>query len=280
MALVINIKNAVWNKTRLKNKGGDEVTDDRKKIIVKIQKLLALGDTNKNTSKEEAKAALEMARDCMDRHNLSMSEVEVAGIKDGNISHILIDKAWRIMKWEKLLAKTVCIVCGTDVIIQAVTKHKAKLMFVGMKKDVSFSMDLFYMFAASIKSQALKRFPKVKKKESVPDPILDPFGFALYRRQVEKPIVGQTKLRNDYLYCFSVYLMLAAIEQKTRNEVVYSRCKALVTVKKNEIEKYIKNELKPDGEDKVEKVVCKMARLLARKDATKFDLQNKKKIGG
>lgn len=66
--------------------------NNKEKILDKIKGLLALGDTNRNDSEEEAKAAMLKAQQLMAKYDISAEEVE--GENEEQYSHEMCEHKW------------------------------------------------------------------------------------------------------------------------------------------------------------------------------------------
>lgn len=254
---------------------------EKESIIKKIQKLLALGNADKNSSKEEAAVALKMAQDYMDKHNLSMSEVEIKNSGFENMTTCVTGERRRLQVWEKLLAQVVAIVCDTEEFVQGHSGRQT-VMFVGMKKDVEFSVSLFGVFRKQMKLDAIKHFPVKEGPAQWRQRKVDILNVMFSRVPYKPPKYKYKKLRNDYLYALNVFVGEVATRQKAYGVTEYSNSRSLVIVKKDKVDEYIKEKIvfNIKKEPKRKKEISPEAIRLAREDSANFDLHNKEKLEG
>ena len=72
-------------------------------VIRKVQKLLNLGNTNKNSFEHEADAALTMANKLMEENNLTMSDVKVKELEAEGAKDIKAEMRRNCVPWERML---------------------------------------------------------------------------------------------------------------------------------------------------------------------------------
>lgn len=121
------------------------------KLISKIQKLLALAN-HPGTSEEEAAVAMTMAQNLLAEHNLTMSQVEEAGVSEGRTTETVARSA--LYEYHRDLMRTLCEVnfctywtawdhrvvgSGRNSRVQKFAKH----CLVGRKSNVTTALMLF-----------------------------------------------------------------------------------------------------------------------------------------
>lgn len=174
------------------------------KVIDKIQKLLALGSNNGNEA--EANSAMRKAAEIAEANNLSLSDVspkgEVSNINKQGL--VMGDKSSSM--WTYQLANVIGRTCDTFPIVD---KMKGQIIFVGTKGDLD--MALWYFNLIRIRTlMSSKQFKSVKERNS--------FGVGVVSKISDR-------LREMY--------------SKVQEEIRTETTKALVLVKKEEVEKAV-----------------------------------------
>lgn len=118
-----------------------EVSDEKKaKLIEKIRKMLALSNSDRNPSQEEAMAAALQAQKLMAKYNIHEDEVTLEEIKEGDITSIFTEQKHNshLMAWRKSLASIVarnfrckCYTSGQDVV------------FRGYREDAEIALEVY-----------------------------------------------------------------------------------------------------------------------------------------
>lgn len=125
-------------------------------IISKIQKLINLSDSNRNSNIGEASTALEMAHKLLRKHQISMSQV-LEFDSQGNVNtdclelreEIAVKYAANILpKWMELIIKSVNRITQTKTLIKRTARVDSSygnltIVFVGDVVDVTASIELF-----------------------------------------------------------------------------------------------------------------------------------------
>ena len=142
---------------------------DREKLIERIKALMALGDTSRNNSEAEAATAIKKMQELLQKHNLDISEVQMAD--DKKVGEEIVDEVaveWRkssLSTWENSLCALVGIACETNPYLsqQYVRGTKSgrifKFHFIGTPWDVAISKEMFKYLHSTIKKLSVRNFP-------------------------------------------------------------------------------------------------------------------------
>lgn len=143
-------------------------------VISKIQKLLNLSDTNRNSNIGEAESALAMAHKLLSKHHLSMSQIMAldesgstnSGFFELNELEVCNYVANILPLWLKNLIETINMVTDTRALIKRSPRPGSsygtlKIVFVGDVVDVTTAKNLFDFLketVSSLSSSHAKKF--------------------------------------------------------------------------------------------------------------------------
>lgn len=129
---------------------------DRNNIIDKVQALLSK-TVKQGATEEEAASALAMAQKLLAKHNLSMTEVEVASKEASEIvQDMVMAKTEGSMQWIVQLASAISEVTYTRVLRGSAYDYKVPIYFVGRKYNAEAAKEMFGWVAPQINGMAKK----------------------------------------------------------------------------------------------------------------------------
>lgn len=193
---------------------------EKLKIVDKIQKLLALGDENKNPNEGEVQTALEFAKRLMIEHDISMSDVE---IKEALIIEVDTKiKPWYGV-WERTLLHVIDLTCDTTHFITRRYKRMSAT-FIGYEIDVAVACQLFNDLRVILK--AIAKDAKKDSKNEINS--FDEFHRESYLRGASYRLRERAKkIKEEKNYDL--------------NDEKQNKYNALVVVKDKEVSKYFEN---------------------------------------
>lgn len=146
------------------NNGVDE------SVLRKIKKALALADSAKNPSSEEAQTAMLKAQELMAKYGVSVSDIKDVNTNPANavkkeVSHSAVQPESEKNAWWK---KSLSLVIADNFRCYAYTTRYGagytKISFMGVKEDVELAVEVFNYAVEIIEYQA-RKYRKDRKKE-------------------------------------------------------------------------------------------------------------------
>lgn len=127
-------------------------------IVEKIRKCLALGDSERNSNENEVETALKMARQLMDRHNLSMADVaERDGQVAGKIGEVRTEERSGAPNWEYDLTSVLDHLFGVSSFVSVgYPRYKQRVVFVGYESDVALANEVYKLLKLELSRMGLR----------------------------------------------------------------------------------------------------------------------------
>jgi len=197
------------------------------KTIEKIQKLLSLSLDESNEN--EARLAAKMAGEMMAKYQISMDKV----MTDKQASIWEKAEDGKNTLWEPALATSVARVFDAEIVVQPIARTRSKLIFVGSKKDVDYSIHYFTYLRNKLEAEA-----KIAVKLVTGD---------------------EAEIKNDY--CQGMVIIIAerlADMYTKKNEYIQENCPestALAKLKNEQLESYLKAKYDQAEEQKPEDMI-------------------------
>jgi len=133
--------------------------NERDRIIDTIKKCLALGDRDKNPHEGEVENALRMAKNLMDKHNLSMADVaEKEGDSFGNIKEESMKERAGAPRWEYELPWVCDALFNTKHFsrINPYRTERRAVVFVGYETDVTLAVEVYKLLKLELMQMGLR----------------------------------------------------------------------------------------------------------------------------
>ena len=129
-----------------------QANPQRAKIIETIRRCMSLGSNGSGTTQHEAETAMMMARKLMDKHNLSMSDVDFkkeveTGAKEVKVKH----SRFQFDAYEKMLAGLVDLIFDTEHFYRYGGIDKAQIVFVGVGLDPEVAGESYSILLEAIR---------------------------------------------------------------------------------------------------------------------------------
>lgn len=122
---------------------------DKESIIQKIRKLLALAEGN--TNEHEREVAMRFAMDLLDKHNLSVAQLETKAL-DSSVS--AVEGNFKMERWIKHVLDAACTLYYTDYY----TTVRKTVMFVGTPENIAVTIDVAEWLIESIRKESNKLY--------------------------------------------------------------------------------------------------------------------------
>lgn len=189
------------------------ISEEKKRELVdRVMKLLALGDEEKNSNPHERETAQRMAAKLMAEYSLDFVDLKKNAKRDENVfARFDVEGAEEVkVNWEFCLSGAVAKVFDCTVIGKS--DNVWKLCFMGTKSDLEIAVFFFKYLRRTVGVMSERR----------------------YRLQ-----------REQANYAFGMVLTLQErLEElfKKREEFIPSDCKALMVIKKDDLQKFVKQE--------------------------------------
>jgi len=210
--------------SNIEKKEGRVIVDEKRKLIERVKKLLALGDPSRNDCEAEVQAAIKAAKRIMAEHGLSMAEVSELEAGQGlQIGYVEVVTS-RLQEWEHLLTKVIENICGISALAgkEQSDPRKKTIIFCGTESDVSVGREMYLILRKIIRENGRRKFPPKK--------------------------VGFSALRS---YCegFAYTLLIRSEEEvQFENKKDSQKWGIVLADKKNRIESWVRQKLKPRQE--------------------------------
>lgn len=200
-------------------------------IISKIMKLMELGNEEKNTNAHERESASRMAAKLMADYSIDFIDLKNNKIKDNDpFVTITIDgSAEQRVDFEGSLAHNIAKAFDCKMVNQTGYDHIWRLIFVGSKHDLEIAVYFFKFLRRTLYAMSSLNVTRESLKQANP---------YLGRKITEKYI--EEARRN---YCFGLVQTISErLEElyKKKEEFIPSDCRALVVVRKSDLEDYLK----------------------------------------
>jgi hypothetical protein len=196
------------------------------KIIAKIQKLLALGQSD---NEHEAQLAMQRANDLMEKHQLSMSQIDVDKLDSTGITEedYTVEGQKMKLKWIQTLASAAACMFDGQVLVNR-RLHGTSFTFVGFPDDIEMMKALFEHLYASWHTIVAKDLLNAKSEHELGD----------WRPWAPKDTMS-FKAGHGVSYATTVYWRADELV-KSRKEKVWTEgtCTALVMVKDAALAEY------------------------------------------
>lgn len=127
-------------------------------VLEKIKKLLALADTQKNSSDKEAMVALEMAQKLMAKHDVAASDLEELTRDESDVIHIACEHKWDA-GYRKPLASIISKNYRCKCYVQGST-----IMFIGVREDAMVAKVAFEFAYKFIMRRGNQEYEKARKE--------------------------------------------------------------------------------------------------------------------
>ena len=216
----------------------------RKKIIDRIQKILALG--NSTSFEEDAQTAFKIAKGLMTSYGLDMSEVDIKEEIENNIIEEQTEGKGKLFNWQKITASAIGNLCDTTLLIIRKNK-KTGFKFIGFKQDVKLAINLYNLLIVTMKNSANKNY------SSKTD-------------------------RNSYLLGMADILCDRAVIENLLAKEVKQNYGALIIVKEKEINKFLQENYGNLKTAKLKTKINQEAYNKGKEDGRNIDLGKRKKI--
>jgi len=152
--------------------------DNLDKIITKLQKILNIGDSNKNNSLEEVNSAMLLANKLLKKHGLSMADIMTKEeISDGSNYSIMEGSASKF-KCSKIPGWMTMLVSATNSLTDTRSIYISKkpkgsnygeidIIFVGIETDVQIAIELFNFLRTTVNKLSSAHKTEVKGNHTV-----------------------------------------------------------------------------------------------------------------
>lgn len=207
--------------------------DKKEAIITKIMKLMELGNEEKNSNAHEREAAMKMAAKLMADYAIDFVDLKNNKPKDDAFITLDVEGSSEIkVDYEAQLANAIAYAFDCKLVNSYDYKEFQriwKLVFLGSKHDIEIVVYFFKFLRRTLGVMATKNVTKESIKAS------DPYK----ARRITTQYIEQAR-RN---YCFG---MVRTIDERLkelyakREEFVPSDCKALMVVKKDDLDKFMR----------------------------------------
>ncbi len=186
--------------------------EKKREMIDRVMKLLALGDADKNNNPHERETAQRMAAKLMAEFSIDFVDLKANAKKDENVfARFDVEGAEGIkVNWEFSLAGAVAKVFDSKVI--GSHQQSWQLCFMGTKSDLEISIFFFKYLRRTVGVMSERRYPHIQE-------------------------------RNNYAFGMVITLQERLEELfAKREEFIPSDCKALMVIKKDDLQKYVKEQ--------------------------------------
>lgn len=166
--------------------------DERKAMIERVKKLLALGDKERNPSEAEAEAAFRRAQQLIEKHGLQLDELEFA--EDPNLLDAKRFKRFDftfgkkiVFQWERTLAQAVARATGTRVVLSWKDRLQVAA-FVAHENDGDIALAMYASIlsvAKSVQRQWLAERRGISGFSKLANDFLDGFSYAIWKRAAD-----------------------------------------------------------------------------------------------
>lgn len=146
----------------------DTSEEDREKVLAKVQKLLALADTDRNSSEAEAIAASVAAQKLLAKHNMSMADLDKERREE--IDRVYADVDSKRFKWSLgcAVAESYCCKCYAC--------GKTTIVFYGYKSDALIARRVFQYLVGVCDRLARHTAYEYRKEHGYADGIYNSFA--------------------------------------------------------------------------------------------------------
>jgi hypothetical protein len=209
--------------------GEREMEENKEAIIAKIMKLMELGNEEKNSNSHERDAASKMAAKLMANYSIDFIDLKNHKIKDDPFMRIDVEgSSPQRVDYEGALAH--CIALAFDCkMINTFRTGRWEMAFMGSKHDLEIAVYFFKFLRRTLFTMSYKNITAESLKAA--DGYLGKKITAKYledaRRNYCFGLVATISERLDDLY-------------KKREEFIPSDCRDLVIVRKDDLQKYVK----------------------------------------
>ena len=213
--------------------------DDKKEsIIAKIMKLMELGNEEKNSNPHEREAATKMAAKLMADYSIDFIDLKTNKAKDDPFITLDVEGSSEIkVDYEAALAHAIAKAFDCKMINSYKYDYNAdeiygkiwKICFLGSKNDIDIVVYFFKFLRRTLGAMARRNVTKESIQKA------DPYA----ARRITEAYIQQARKN----YCFG---MVSTIDQRLqelylkREEFIPANCKDLMVVKKDDLEKYMK----------------------------------------
>lgn len=128
-------------------------------ILEKIKKLLALADTQRNNSDQEAMRALEMAQKLMAKHGVETSDLEELERDESDIIHVECEH-----KWDAGFRKSLSVIISSNYRCKVYISGRGKVTFIGVREDAMIAKAAFEFAYRFIYRRGNQEYERVKKE--------------------------------------------------------------------------------------------------------------------
>ena len=198
--------------------------EKKEAIIAKIMKLMELGNAEQNSNPHERNAAMKMAAKLMADYSIDFIDLKNNKPKGEAFVTMEVDGSVDVrVDYEGALAQA--IVRAFDCkMIHSNHNHYWQMIFVGSKHDIEIAVYFFKFLRRTLYAMANKNVTK----ESLTPCLLGKITAAYLREAKRNYCFGMVETINDRLQ--ELYIK--------REEFIPSNCKALVIVRKDDLEKF------------------------------------------
>ena len=204
--------------------------NNKENIISKIMKLIELGNSENNNNPHEREAASKKAAKLMAEYSISFLDLKVGKNGEENFTTITINgSSTKFVDYEGVLADIIAKTFDCTTINRNCTVDGWHMFFIGDKHDLEIVIYFFKFLRRTLSAMSYRSVTKETLIKSNPwnSPISDSF-LRESRRNYCMGIVDTISVRLKDLYT-------------KREEFIPSNCKSLMVIKKDGLEKYIKD---------------------------------------
>lgn len=200
--------------------------EKKESIIAKIMKLMELGNAEQNSNPHERNAAMKMAAKLMADYSIDFIDLKNNKPKGETFVTFEVDGSVETrVDYEGALAQAIARAFDCKMIHSSLNHHW-QMIFVGSKHDIEIAVYFFKFLRRTLYAMANKNITKEALYGI--DPALGKITAAYLREAKRNYCFGMVETINDRLQ--ELYIK--------REEFIPSNCKALIIVRKDDLEKF------------------------------------------
>lgn len=192
------------------------MTQEKEKLLERIKRCLMLGDGTRNNSPEEAATAMEMAHKMMQVYNISLSEIQIDGMKQEKpVRGEGVEKK-KFKKWEQYLSNVMAKFCSCGNYISNFYDteshtNRQKMIFFGLENDVRIAEQTYSILRKVILRMATENGYEGKDEKSYCWGVI---------HTISKRIEAETKMtKEEEVKCTAVMVIKNQIVEEYRQKL-------------------------------------------------------------